>query len=119
MSAFSTAGPVIRAAPGPHESSVLSLAYDAGSTDEPGDGAKGNRPQTNWSHFVRWVGHFRPPLTAFPIATLLGAALAELFRLFIAAPWLDGASRWSIILGAVSAVVTAPPGWAFALDHAG
>ena len=71
------------------------------------------------NHFVRWIGHFHPPLTAFPIALLLTAAMAELLRLFKGPAWLDGASRWCIIVGAASAVVTAPLGWAFATERAG
>ena len=78
-----------------------------------------DRPKRGWEHFVRWIGHFHPPLTAFPIAMLLGAALAELLRLFTGTVWLDGASRWCVLLGGVSALITAPLGWAFATDHAG
>jgi len=70
-------------------------------------------------HFVSWVGHFHPPLTAFPIAMLVGAAMAETMRLMSGAAWLDGASRWCVILGGVGAVITAPLGWAFATEHSG
>lgn len=70
------------------------------------------------NHFVRWIGHFHPPLTAFPIALLLTAAMAELLRLLKGPAWLDGASRWCVIVGAASAVVTAPLGWAFATERA-
>lgn len=70
-----------------------------------------------WPHFVRWIGHFHPALTAFPIALLLAAALAELLRLWRGTAWLDGASRWCVIVGAVGAIITAPLGWAFALSH--
>jgi plastocyanin len=70
-----------------------------------------------WPHFVRWIGHFHPALTAFPIALLLAAALAELLRLWRGTAWLDGASRWCVIVGAVAAIITAPLGWAFALSH--
>ena len=48
---------------------------------------------------------------------LLGAALAELLRLLGGAAWLDGASRWCMILGGVGAIITAPLGWAFAVEH--
>src|SRR5262249_37371157 len=70
-----------------------------------------------WDHLVRWLGHFHPALTVFPIAMLLGAALAEFLRLLGGASWLDGASRWCIIVGAMGGALAAPLGWAFALDH--
>lgn len=68
-----------------------------------------------WGHFVRWVGHFHPPMTAFPIAMVLGAAAAELLRLLHGPAWLDGASRWCMILAGVTAAITAPLGWAFSI----
>lgn len=89
-----------------------------GDVTEDGAGASDDRPQGGWNHFVRWIGHFHPPLTAFPIAMVLGAALAESLRLLKGPQWLDGASRWCIIVGSATALVTAPLGWAFAVDHA-
>jgi plastocyanin len=71
------------------------------------------------AHFLRWIGHFHPPMTAFPIAMLVGAAAAEALRMMTKAPWLEGAGRWCVILGAASAVVTAPLGWAFAVGRSG
>ncbi|HSU65560.1 MAG TPA: hypothetical protein VLJ39_01685, partial [Tepidisphaeraceae bacterium] len=38
-------------------------------------------PESDVPHFVRWVGHFHPPITAFPIAMLVGAAIAEALRM--------------------------------------
>jgi plastocyanin len=72
-----------------------------------------------WRHFVRWVGHFHPPMTAFPIAMLIGAALAEVLLLTGRAEWLRGGSRWCVIVGAVGAIVAAPLGWAFATERGG
>jgi plastocyanin/uncharacterized membrane protein len=69
------------------------------------------------THFLRWVGHFHPPLTAFPIAMLVGAAAAEALRMVTKASWLEGAGRWCVIVGAGSAVVAAPLGWAFAMGR--
>jgi len=93
------------------------LAQESGVAAEQGAGMEGDRAENGWNHFVRWVGHFHPPLTAFPIAMLLGAALAELLRLLSEAVWLDGASRWCVILGGIGASVTAPLGWAFAVEQ--
>jgi len=56
-------------------------------------------------------------MTAFPIAMLLGAASAEFLRLLHGPAWLDGASRWCMILGGTSAAITAPLGWAFSVEH--
>lgn len=70
--------------------------------------------ESGWGHFVSWVGHFHPPLTVFPIAMILSAALAELLRIWMKSPWLGGASRWCMIVGGVGAAITAPLGWAFA-----
>ncbi len=70
-----------------------------------------------WAYLVRWLGHFHPMMTSFPIALLIAAALAEVLRLRHGAEWLGGASRWCVILGALTAVVTVPLGWAFALTH--
>lgn len=94
---------------------TVPLAHeDAGAA---GHGEEAERPQGGWDHFVRWVGHFHPPLTAFPIAMVLAAALAELLRLMRGPLWLDGASRWCMIVGGASAAITAPLGWAFAVEH--
>lgn len=80
---------------------------------------EGARRESGWRHLVRWSGHFHPPLTAFPIAMLLGAALAEGIRLYGGAAWFDGAVRWCVIVGASTAVVAAPLGWAFATERGG
>lgn len=72
-----------------------------------------------WRHFVRWVGHFHPAMTDFPIAMLLSAALAELLLITSGKAWLDGASRWCVIVGAVGAVIAASLGWAFASGRGG
>src|SRR5690349_18946386 len=64
-------------------------------------------PESGAPHFVRWVGHFHPPITAFPIAMLVGAAIAEALRMSSKADWLEGAARWCVILGAISAVIAA------------
>lgn len=93
----------------------LVLAHGAQGHEE----AEGEGPQGGWQHFVSWIGHFHPPLTVFPIAMLLSAALAEILRIWSKASWLGGASRWCMIIGGVAAPVTALLGWAFAVDHGG
>src|SRR5437764_5171921 len=91
----------------------------ADSSGDDSGGMEGRHSPGGWSHFVRWVGHFHPAMTVFPIAMLLGAALAELLLITTGKSWLDGASRWCVIVGAVGAVITAPLGWAFAAGHGG
>src|SRR4051794_21284020 len=84
----------------------------AGSTGGGGailahsDGA-GMEPDGAGSHFIRWVGHFHPPITAFPIAMLVGAAVAEALRIVTKAAWLEAAGRFCVILGATTAVIAA------------
>jgi plastocyanin len=105
-----------RAAAGTHVGGVpdkwppMLLAHSGNPEEVGGSGA---------THFLRWIGHFHPPITAFPIAMLVGAALAELLRIVTKAAWLEGAGRWCVMLGAASAVVAAPLGWAFAVGRSG
>ena len=71
-----------------------------GGDDGAGGGAEREHDKADRrAHFVRWVGHFHPAMTVFPIAMLLGAALAELLLVLRRAAWLDGASRWCVIVG--------------------
>jgi hypothetical protein len=56
-------------------------------------------------------------LTAFPIAMLIGAAVAEALRMMGGAAWLEGAARFGVIVGAVTAAVAAALGWAFAMER--
>lgn len=96
---------------------MLPLAH--AGMDHDASGEDGNHHQTGWQHFVSWIGHFHPAMTVFPIAMILSAALAELLRITTRAPWLDGASRWCMIVGGIGAAITAPLGWAFAAGHGG
>jgi len=100
---------------------VLPLAHgteDHGAAGADADEASGGGG-SGWRHFVRWVGHFHRPTTALTIATLLGAAVAGLLLRTRGPEWLRAGSRWCVIVGAVSAMITAPLGWAFAVDHGG
>jgi len=92
------------------------LAHEGSAANDGADETE--QHESGWSHVVRWVGHFHPPLTAFPIAMLLGAAIAEILRLLGGPSWLEGGSRWCVIVGALGAAITMPLGWAFAMSHA-
>lgn len=94
------------------------LAHEGADMGAGGSGQdQAGETQAQPPHFVRWIGHFHPAMTVFPIGMLLGAALAELFLLITGAGWLSGASRWCVIVGAMGAAITAPLGWAFAAGH--
>jgi plastocyanin len=97
------------------------LAHAGSAGDAVGDMVSDDEGSARggWPHFVRWVGHFHPAMTVFPIGMLLGAALAELFLILSGAAWLGGACRWCVIVGAVGGAITAPLGWAFAAGPGG
>jgi plastocyanin len=84
---------------------ILAQATDAGSST------------SGWGHFVRWVGHFHPAMTVFPIGLLLAGVLAEILRIATKAAWLEGVARYCVIVAAVGGAITAPLGWAFAVGH--
>jgi uncharacterized membrane protein len=125
--ADNSSGPASR----PATTAPAAVTPDRGETpragDEPGGpqrrhagaaAAARSGSENHWRHFVRWAGHFHPPLTAFPIALLLGAALAEALRVLGGgAAWLEEGSRWCVILGTLGAVAAALLGWAFAMEH--
>src|SRR5690348_9278065 len=70
------------------------LAHEGEGAGSQAESHSDNHAQADgWHHFVRWVGHFHPPMTAFPIAMLLSAALAELLLIISGRDWLAGASR--------------------------
>jgi plastocyanin/uncharacterized membrane protein len=71
----------------------------------------------DWNHFVHWVRHFHPAMTAFPIALVLAGALAEVLRIVTKAAWLGSAARYCVIVAALGGAITAPLGWAFALGR--
>lgn len=109
--ARSADSPILVALPLAHETASVPQETSGGEDEGP--------PQSGWAHFVWWIGHFHPPMTVFPIAMVLGAALAETLRLVTRAAWLDGASRFCMIVGGIGAAITACLGWAFAEEHPG
>ena len=64
---------------------------------------------------LRLIGKFHPLVAHFPIALLVGAAVAELAWLRTGQDWLTGAVRFCTLFGAAGALFTAALGWADAL----
>lgn len=60
-----------------------------------------------------WLGKFHPAAVHFPIAMLLGAALAELLSLRFKSEFFHNAARYSLWLGALGALGAASLGWLY------
>jgi uncharacterized membrane protein/YHS domain-containing protein len=63
---------------------------------------------------IAWLGRFHPPAVNFPIAMLVGAALAELLRMGTKRQYFAGAGRFCLWFGGLGAVVAGMLGWFFA-----
>ena len=63
---------------------------------------------------LAWLGKFHPALNHFPIALLSSAALAELLLMRRRSLLFEHAVRFSVNLGALSALLAAALGWLFA-----
>jgi mono/diheme cytochrome c family protein/uncharacterized membrane protein len=68
-------------------------------------------PQGFFDKLIPWLGNFHPPAVSFPIALLVAAALAEILRAVTGHPSLDGAARFCVWLGAVTAIAAVALGW--------
>lgn len=60
---------------------------------------------------AKYLGKFHPLAVHFPIALILTALLAEGFFIWRKAPLYAAMSRFTITLGALGALLTAPLGW--------
>lgn len=78
------------------------------------DHATGHGEAEGLDRFVRFVGKFHPVVIHFPIALLLGAALAELIAQFCRPIAFGEIGHFCLWLGALGAIVAAPLGWAAA-----
>ena len=88
---------------------------DHGPTAHPEEAAaNADAPVSNVPKPLAWLGKFHPPLTHFPIALILAAALSELLFIRTARPLFDHATRFCVCLGAGGAVAAALLGWLFA-----
>ena len=90
--------------PAPHDAAEGSAEHLRDHEHAPGE-----RPG-----LLAWLGKFHPALTHFPIALLSSAALAELLFMRRRSLLFEHAVRFSVNLGALSALLAAALGWLFA-----
>ncbi|MBI5154386.1 hypothetical protein HZA57_04030 [Candidatus Poribacteria bacterium] len=64
---------------------------------------------------LRLAGHAHPLVVHFPVAMLIGAALAELISLRFRREEMRAAARFCLAVGAAGAAAAAAPGWLLAL----
>ena len=62
---------------------------------------------------IAWLGNFHPPMVHFPIAMLMGAAIAEALLLVTGRELFGQSARFCLWVGALSAVPTVVLGWFF------
>jgi len=95
-----------------HESTAHQHGTHATAAPDAGDA--GDAGESSLPKPLAWLGKFHPPLTHFPIALILAAALAELMFLRTAAPGYRHALLFCVRIGAATAVLAAGLGWLFA-----
>lgn len=64
-------------------------------------------------HLITWLGNFHPASSAFPVALLLSAFLAEGLGLVTGRAGFRPAARFCLAVGTAGAVVSAALGWCF------
>lgn len=64
-----------------------------------------------FSHLLQWVGHFHVVIVHFPIALLIGAAVAEAIGCFKAPGFFMPVVRFCLIFGALGAIAAGALGW--------
>lgn len=69
------------------------------------------------SRVVSYLGRFHPPMVNFPIAMLLGAALAEILFMTTGRVFFANAARYCIWIGAMGALTAGVLGWFFGGFH--
>jgi uncharacterized membrane protein len=105
---------------------ALTLAHEDGPHDHRDHGgAHSGRARAGFSSAVEsnvpkplaWLGKFHPPLTHFPIALFVAAALAELLFIRTGSSQFEHAARFCVWLGAGGALAAASLGWLFGGFH--
>ncbi len=75
----------------------------------------GHADATSWlKRLTAWLGKFHPPSTDFPIALLIGGAVAEVFLIVTGRALFDSAARFCVWLGSLGAVGAVTLGWFYA-----
>ena len=72
-----------------------------------------HREKAGFAKLIAWLGNFHPSLVHFPIAMLLGAAVAEALLLWTGRELFGQSARFCLWIGALSAPPTAVLGWFF------
>lgn len=70
-----------------------------------------------FARLIGWLGKFHPPMVNFPVAMILGAALAEALLLATKRTFFVNAGRFCLWFGCVGAVVAAVFGWFYGGFH--
>ena len=73
--------------------------------------------QTGFGRLLFWLGKFHPAAVHFPIALLLGAALAELISVRRNSTFFQEAGRFCLWVGTIGAVGAALLGWLYGGFH--
>jgi uncharacterized membrane protein len=96
----------------PEEKGIVRSWIEAGAPAPlPDENSTRTPPLTFGRRILRDIGQFHPPFTHFPIALLLVALPAEfLWKLTRKDSW-RAIARFCVMLGAVTAVITATLGW--------
>ncbi len=96
----------------PEEKDIVKSWIEAGApANLPDENTRTTPPLTLGRRFLRDIGQFHPPSTHFPIALLIVALPAEfLWKLTRKDSW-RATARFCVLLGAVTAVITATLGW--------
>ena len=96
----------------PEEKDIVKSWIEAGAPAPlPDENTRTAPPLTLDRRFLRDIGQFHPPSTHFPIALLIVALPAEfLWKLTRKDSW-RAIARFCVMLGAVTAVITATLGW--------
>ncbi len=95
-----------------HDHKTGDSSPESGSSEEGHEDAGTNVPQP-----LAWFGKFHPPVTHFPIALIVAAALAEFLFMQKGTALFEHATRFCVWLGAGGAVLAAILGWFFAGFH--
>jgi len=106
----------------PPEGDTHRSAHHAGEQATPGASAAATVPghaherrdAEGAAKLIAWLGNFHPPSVHFPIAMLLGAALAELLAMWTHDERYAQAGRFCLWTGGLAAVAAAALGWCFA-----
>lgn len=102
----------------------VSAFFGHGDHEHPDDEPAGGRHTHDHgvqegflAKLINWLGRFHPSMVHFPIAMLLGAALAEVLRMVTGRAFFLNAGRFCLWVGGVAAVVAAVLGWFFGGFH--